>query len=317
MKTHLPAVHINGEDVETPTLLNNVGDTPLIKLERISSHLPQSVILYAKAEWFNPSGSVKDRPAAAILMAAISEGQLTKDKILLDSTSGNMGISYAMFAASLGYRVHLAIPANASRQRQVILEILGAELTKTDPLEGSDGSRWAAEEIAASSPERYYYADQYRNPNNWKAHYGTTGPEILTQTQRAITHFVAGLGTSGTMMGAGQYLKEENTNIQLIAVQPDGPFHGLEGLKDMDTSPNPEIYEPRLPDQVRRITTEAAYAMVKRLAKEEGLLVGISAGAAAQAALDLAGEIDSGMIVVIFPDSAYKYLDLDFWNVET
>jgi cysteine synthase B len=249
-----------------------------------------------------------------MLRRAMADGWLNNDKVLLDSTSGNMGISFAMFAASLGLKLHLAIPSNASEQRFSILNIFGAEITKTDPLEGSDGARLVAKEMAAQEPDRFYFADQYKNPNNWKAHYASTGPEILTQSRGAVTHFVAGLGTSGTMMGTGLYMKEQKPGIRLIAVQPQSPLHGLEGLKDMQTSPHPEIYNPSLPDEVRFVSTEAAYTMVTRLAKEEGLLVGVSAGAAAHAAIEMAKELESGMIVAIFPDSGYKYLDLGFWN---
>jgi cysteine synthase B len=314
MENNVVAIPAVRDEIVEASLLREVGSTPLIKLTRITSDLPTSVSVYAKAEWYNPSGSVKDRPAANMLRRAMADGWLNNDKVLLDSTSGNMGISFAMFAASLGLKLHLAIPSNASEQRFSILNIFGAEITKTDPLEGSDGARLVAKEMAAQEPDRFYFADQYKNPNNWKAHYASTGPEILTQSRGAVTHFVAGLGTSGTMMGTGLYMKEQKPGIRLIAVQPQSPLHGLEGLKDMQTSPHPEIYNPSLPDEVRFVSTEAAYTMVTRLAKEEGLLVGVSAGAAAHAAIEMAKELESGMIVVIFPDSGYKYLDLGFWN---
>lgn len=308
-----PLVNVRNHPTST-TLIASVGETPLLELTRIPAGLPETVRIFAKAEWFNPSGSVKDRPAAQILLKAIANGDLNDGRELLDSTSGNMGISYAMFAASMGRTVHLAIPSNASRERMIILKMLGAEITLTDPLEGSDGARVVAAEMAARNPERYFFADQYRNAENWRAHYETTGPEIASQTNLKVTHFIAGLGTSGTMMGTGRYLKERNKSVQLIAAQPDGPLHGLEGLKDMQSSPLPEIYDPSFHDEIRTCSTEAAYRMTRRLAQEEGLLVGVSSGAAASVALEVAHEIDEGLIVVVFPDSAYKYLDLSFWN---
>jgi cysteine synthase B len=272
------------------------------------------VEIYVKAEWHNPGGSVKDRPAAAIIRYANANGLFASNRKLLDSTSGNMGISYATLAASLGIGVHLAIPANASEDRLSILRALGAELTLTDPLEGSDGARLVAAEIAAQYPSQYYYADQYQNRENWHSHYLTTGPEILQQSEGRVTHFVAGLGTSGTLMGTGRYLKENLPEINLIAVQPDGPLHGLEGLKHMDSSPIPEIYDSELPSLQLNVSTEEAYARARQLAREEGLLVGVSSGAAVSAALDIAKDLEQGVIVVLLPDSASKYFDLDFWR---
>jgi cysteine synthase B len=298
------------------SLLDQVGNTPLIPLQRIGDGLSDSVAIYVKTEWHNPGGSVKDRPAAAILRHAIALGQLDGDLRLLDSTSGNMGISYAMLAASLGIKVHLAIPANASKDRMSILRALGAELTLTDPLEGSDGARNVAAEMASRNPDRYYFADQYSNPMNWKSHYWTTGPEILRQTDGHLTHFVAGLGTSGTMMGTGRFLKETLPDINLVAVQPESPLHGLEGLKHMASSPLPGIYDPEVPDMQIDISTEDAYEISRQLAREEGLLVGVSASAAVSAALLLGREIEKGVIVVLLPDSGSKYLDLDFWKGE-
>jgi cysteine synthase B len=278
--------------------------------------LPDTVEIYVKAEWHNPSGSVKDRPAAAILKDAIAQGYLDNGKHLLDSTSGNMGISYATLAVTLGIKVHLAIPANASLERISILRALGAELTLTDPMEGSDGARLVAEEIAESYPDRYYFADQYNNPMNWKSHYQTTGPELVHQTGGHLTHFVAGLGTSGTMMGTGRFLVENIPGINLVAVQPDSPLHGLEGLKHMASSPLPGIYDPGFAHRQIDVSTEDAYQISRRLAREEGLLVGISAGSAVSAAIELGKEIEAGQIVVILPDSASKYLNLDYWTTE-
>lgn len=296
------------------SLINQVGNTPLIPLRHNGAELSDAVEIYVKAEWHNPGGSVKDRPAAAIIRHGIANGLIASNRQLLDSTSGNMGISYATLAASLGIGVHLAIPSNASEDRLSILRALGAELTLTDALEGSDGARIVAAEIAAQYPNRYYFADQYKNRENWYSHYMTTGPEILQQSAGRVTHFVAGLGTSGTLMGTGRYLKENLPEINLIAVQPDSPLHGLEGLKHMASSPIPEIYDPELPDLQLNVSTEEAYELARQLAREEGLLVGVSAGAAIRAALNVAEGLEQGVIVVLLPDSATKYFDLDFWR---
>jgi cysteine synthase B len=292
-----------------------VGNTPLLPLRRITAHLPPTVKVLAKAEWFNPGGSVKDRPALNILRTAFCEGLLEGGKRLLDSTSGNMGIAYATFGAALGVPVTLALPANASPERMAILRALGAELVLTDPLEGSDGALRVARQMASEHPERYFYANQYDNPANWEAHYFSTGPEIVEQTAGQVTHFVAGLGTSGTLTGVGRYLKAYNPAIRLAAVQPDSPFHGLEGLKHMPTALRPGIFSPQLPDQTIAIESEDAYRMVRRLAREEGLFVGISAGAAALAALRLAETLENGVVVTVFPDAGYKYLsDTALWS---
>ncbi|MCL4561660.1 MAG: cysteine synthase family protein [Chloroflexi bacterium] len=294
-------------------MTSRVGNTPLLPLLKIGRELPEGVKLYAKAEWFNPGGSVKDRPALNILRRAIEEGHLRSGVRLLDSTSGNMGISYATFANALDIPVTLTMPANASRERMVLLRALGAELILTDPTEGSDGALREARRLAKDT-ERYYYANQYDNPANWQAHYLTTGPEIAHQSGGEITHFVAGLGTTGTLVGTGRYLKEYNPAIQIVAVQPDSAFHGLEGLKHMPTAIRPAIFDAGLADQTVTVDTESAYTMVKRLAREEGLLVGISSGAAAAAALNIAVELNVGVVVTIFPDSAYKYLSDHFWE---
>jgi S-sulfo-L-cysteine synthase (O-acetyl-L-serine-dependent) len=293
----------------------HVGNTPLVPLQRITSHLSPGVQVLAKAEWFNPGGSVKDRPALNILRTALAEGKLAPGKRLLDSTSGNMGIAYATLGAAMGIPVTLALPANASAERIAILRALGAELILTDPLEGSDGAIQVARALAEEQPARYYYANQYDNPANWQAHYLATGPEILQQTCRQVTHFVAGMGTSGTLMGAGRFMREYNPQIQLVAMQPASPFHGLEGLKHLATAIQPAIYDPALPDRTLEIETEEAYAMVRRLAREEGLFTGISSGAAALAALRLAEELDDGVVVAVFPDAGYKYLsDRALWQ---
>jgi cysteine synthase B len=297
-----------------PGLLSLIGETPLLRLERISAHLAPGVSLVAKAEWFNPGGSVKDRPAAAILQHALDAGLLGQGRTLLDSTSGNMGISYATLATSLGLRVCLAVPANASPERLAILRAHGVELHLTDPTEGSDGARRVAAELARQEPNRFYFADQYGNPANWQSHYHTTGPEILRQTRGQVTHFVAGLGTTGTMTGVGRFLRQAVPDVRLVAVQPDGPMHGLEGLKHLPTALVPEIYDPHLADETVVVDTEAAYAMARRLARLEGLLVGVSAAAAADAALRVAERLETGTVVVIFPDSGLKYLGAPFWS---
>ncbi len=271
--------------------------------------------MLAKAEWFNPGGSVKDRPALSIIRSAIQRGELTSGRRLLDSTSGNMGIAYATFGATMGVRVTLVLPANASPERIAILRALGADLVMTDPSEGSDGAARMARKMAEENPGRYYYANQYDNPANWQAHYQTTGPEIVSQTGGAVTHFVAGLGTSGTLTGAGRFMREYNPGIEIIAVQPDRPMHGLEGLKHMPTAIKPAIYDPTFPDSIVTVETEAAYEMVRKLAGEEGLFVGISSGAAAVAALEVASQLEDGTVVTLFPDAGYKYLsDKGLWG---
>lgn len=291
-----------------------VGNTPLLPLRRVPEGISPDVQIYAKAEWFNPGGSVKDRPALNILKKALAEERLSGGKRLLDSTSGNMGIAYATFGASMGVGVTLAIPGNASPERLATLKALGAELILTDPLEGSDGAFRVAWRMAEEHPERYFYADQYNNPANWQAHYLTTGPEILQQTGGRVTHFVAGLGTSGTLMGTARYLREYNPDIEIIAVQPDDAFHGLEGLKHMPSAIQPGIYDPSFPDRSLGISTEAAYAMTRNLARREGMFAGISSGAAAAAALQVAFELDEGLVVTVFPDAGYKYLSEKFWE---
>ncbi len=294
-------------------LLSRIGETPLIPLVKISQEFP-GVDLLVKAEWFNPGGSVKDRAAASIIAEAERTGQLHRGRILLDATSGNTGVAYAMIGAAKGYRVKLCVPANASREVLQTIRAFGAELVLTSPLEGSDGAIREAQRLAALDPQNHFYANQYGNPANWQAHYRTTGPEIWEQTGGEVTHLVAGLGTSGTFMGVGQFLKEQNQAIRLVSVQPDSSLHGLEGLKHMPTSIVPGIYDSTLADQNLEIETEEAYRLVKRLATEEGLLVGISSGAALAAGLRLASELKQGSIVMIFPDGGSRYLDEPFWK---
>jgi cysteine synthase B len=299
--------------VTTPPALGietHVGNTPLLPLRTISSRMP----VYAKAEWFNPGGSVKDRPALNIIRAALAAGDLPAGRRLLDSTSGNMGIAYATLAGAFDIQVTLVIPANASPERLTILNALGVELVLSDPLEGTDGAIQVARSMAAENPAKYFYADQYNNPANWQAHYLTTGPEIVEQAGSGVSHFVAGLGTSGTLMGIGRYLRQYNPAVQIIGVQPDAAFHGLEGLKHMPTAIQPGIYDQSFPDRILEVPTEAAYEMTLRLARQEGLFVGVSSGAAAVAAQEIAAELNQGLVVTIFPDSGYKYLSESFWE---
>jgi cysteine synthase B len=295
-----------------------IGNTPMLGFRRITAHLPENIKIYAKAEWANPGGSVKDRAASNIIAQAEKDGRLTPNKIILDSTSGNTGIAYAMIGAAKGYRVKLFLPENASPERIKILQAYGADLVFTDAMEGSDGAILAVRELAAKEPDRYFYADQYNNPANWQAHYNTTGVEIWEQTNGRITHFVAGLGTSGTFMGTSRRLKDYNPQIQAISAQPDTPFHGIEGWKHMATAIKPGIYDGNFADRDYGISTEETYTMARRLAREEGFLVGISAAAAMVGALRVANELaDShqpGVIVTLFPDNAYKYLSETFWT---
>jgi S-sulfo-L-cysteine synthase (O-acetyl-L-serine-dependent) len=292
-----------------------IGRTPLVRLHQFERETP-GVELYAKAEWQNPGGSVKDRAAARMILDGEAKGRLTAGKTILDATSGNTGIAYAMVGAARGYKVKLCVPENASQERKMILRALGADLVLTNPLDGSDGAIREARRLYAEDPGRYFYPDQYSNDANWQAHYDTTAPEIIEQTSGRLTHFVAGLGTSGTFVGTGRRLRKFNPAIKLISFQPDSPFHGLEGLKHMETAIVPGIYDPALADQDLRIDTERAYRMVRRLAREEGLLAGISSGAAVAAMLDVAKRIDSGIVVTVFPDGAEKYLSESFWNVD-
>jgi len=298
------------------TLLDLVGNTPLVRLTAVTAGLPEGVTVSGKAEMFNPGGSVKDRPGLAMIRDGIARGLLTPGKTILDATSGNTGIAYAMVGAALGYPVELCMPRNASEERKRILRAYGASFVLTDPAEGSDGAIREARRRYAADPERYFYPDQYNNDANWRAHYETTAPEIWEQTGGAVTHFVAGLGTSGTFMGVGRRLRELNPAIELIAMQPDGPFHGLEGLKHMGTAIVPGIFDADLADQNLTVSTEEAHAMVKRLAREEGLMVGISAAANVVAALRVAEHLDAGTVVTIFCDGADKYLSESFWEDE-
>jgi S-sulfo-L-cysteine synthase (O-acetyl-L-serine-dependent) len=297
------------------TVLDMIGRTPLVRLNRFEVETP-GVELYAKAEWQNPGGSVKDRAAARMILDGEASGALTSKKTILDATSGNTGIAYAMVGAARGYKVKLCVPENASSERKLILRALGAELVLTSPLESTDGAIREARRLYQSDPDRYFYPDQYNNDANWKAHYDTTAPEIIEQTSGRLTHFVAGLGTSGTFVGTARRLRKFNPAIKMISFQPDSPFHGLEGLKHMDSAIVPGIYDPTLADEDLRIGTERAYRMVRRLAREEGLLAGISSGAAVAAMLDVAQRLDRGVVVTVFPDGAEKYLTESFWTID-
>ncbi|HXA04446.1 MAG TPA: cysteine synthase family protein [Bryobacteraceae bacterium] len=302
---------------ERTDILSRIGNTPLLRLARIAAELP-GIEIYAKAEYFNPGGSVKDRAALHMILDGERTGLLTPDRVILDSTSGNTGIAYAMIAAVKGYRVLLCLPANASMERKRILKAYGAEVVLTDPAEGSDGAIRKCREMYESDPSRYYYPDQYNNPANWKAHFETTGPEILEQTGGRITHFVAGLGTSGTFTGVTRRLRRDMPGVKCYSAQPASGFHGIEGLKYMPTAIVPGIYDETLADGNLWLETEDAYRMVRRLARDEGLLVGISSGANVVAALRLGREVyDAGqtaVIVTIFSDSADKYLSEQFWD---
>jgi len=289
-----------------------VGRTPLVRLAAFEPRA--GVELYAKLESRNPGGSVKDRAALAMIEDGERRGALGPGRILLDATSGNTGIAYAMIAATRGYRVRLCVPANVTAERLALLRAYGAELVLTDPMEGTDGAIREARRLYAQEPGRYFYPDQYNNPANWRAHYQTTAREIIEQTGGRLTHFVAGLGTSGTFVGTSRRLREWRASVRCISIQPDSPLHGLEGLKHMATAIVPGIYDSSLADEDRRVSTEDAYAMTRRLAREAGLLVGPSSGAALQASVDVARDLTGAVVVAIFPDGGERYLTERFWN---
>jgi cysteine synthase B len=311
-----------GQDEQTAVtsrgqrLTDLIGNTPLLRFRSLEPHA--GVEIYGKAEWANPGGSVKDRAALAMIEAGERSGMLTKDRVILDATSGNTGIAYAMIGAARGYRVKLCVPASASPERQKILRAYGVELVLTDAGDGSDGAIRKVRELYAADPEQYFYPDQYNNPENWRAHFRTTGAEIWQQTGGRVTHFVAGLGTSGTFVGTTRRLKEYNPAIQAISVQPDSPFNGLEGLKHMETAIVPGIYDALLADVDARVETEEAYRMVRRMAREEGMLLGVSGGAALAVAERVARDVREQEIVVvaILPDSGNRYLSDRFWDEE-
>jgi len=312
MQEFAPYVKRISLDEGMPSL---VGNTPLLPLVTLTDRSTSQVQVFAKAEWFNPSGSVKDRPAWGIIQHALHQGKILPGMHLLDSTSGNMGIAYATFGSALGIPITLALPSNASPERIKILKALGAELILTDPLEGADGAILVAQQLGEDHPEKYYYANQYDNPENWKSHYKSTGPELVEQTDGKITHFVVGMGTSGTLTGVSRYFSDHFPHVKVIGVQPDSPFNGLEGLKHMPSAIQPGIYDPEAADQIIEIRTEDAYDMVRCLAREEGYFIGISSGAAAVAARQVANELEEGVVVTVFPDAGFKYLsDEELWK---
>jgi cysteine synthase B len=304
--------------MQSRSVVDLIGNTPLLGFNRIFDHL-LPVQIFAKAEWYNPGGSVKDRAALGMIVDGERRGLLTRDKIILDATSGNTGIAYAMIAAERGYKVKLALPKNASPERKQSLLAYGAELVFTDPGEGTDGAQRKVKELFNADPDLYFYPDQYNNDANWRAHYETTGREIWQQTGGRITHFVAGLGTSGTFMGVTRRLKEYNPEITCISMQPDSPLHGLEGMKHMETALVPGIYDAKLADEQIEISTELAHEMVLQLARQEGFLIGPSSGANLVAAMQIAGRLqkegrEDGVVVTICCDSAAKYLSDRWWS---
>ena len=295
------------------SVVDLIGNTPLIKLTKIKDNLSPEIEIYAKAEWFNPGGSVKDRPALWMILDGIRRGKLTPEKIIMDSSSGNTAIAYAMIGAALGFRVELVTPENMNIERKRTLEAFGAKMIFSDSLEGSDGAIKLARKLKAENPDRYFMPDQYNNPANPESHYETTAPEIYQQTQGMITHFLAGIGTSGTLMGTGRRLKEFNPNIKVIAIEPSESLHGLEGLKHMATSIVPGIYDSAFPDEIIQVSTDDSYRVMKELLKKEGILVGHSGGAAVHATLEYAKRLKDGVLVTMLPDGGYRYLSGGLW----
>ena len=318
MSTSIPTTSPSSSAVATAPaaseLVDTIGQTPLLRLDRVAADLPETVTVYAKAEHLNPGGSVKDRPALRMIEQGLKSGAFRRDQTLIDATSGNTGIAYAMIGAAKGLDVTLALPENASEERKKMLRAYGAELILTDPMAGTDGAQKRVKEIVKAEPDRYFYPDQYNNDANWQAHYDGTGTEILAHTDGQVSHFVTGLGTTGTFMGVTRRLKAYDASIQCVSVEPATAMHGLEGLKHMDTALVPGLYDPALADAHRTIETEPAYAMTRRLAREEGLLVGPSAGANVAAALDVARSLDAGVVVTILCDTGTRYLSDDFWE---
>jgi cysteine synthase B len=317
MTSPIPIAPLVRTDAEP--LLATIGNTPLIRLERIPSEFP-GIEIFGKAEYFNPGGSVKDRAARSMVLEGERSGKLNHSRTILDSTSGNTGIAYAMIGANRGYKVKLILPGNASEERKRILKAYGAEMLFSDPGEGSDGAIRLCRKIYMEDPDRYFYPDQYNNPANWKAHFETTGPEIIKQTGGSLTHFVAAMGTSGTFTGTTKRLRRDLPHVKCYSAQPSSGFHGLEGLKHMPTAIKPGFYDEELADGNLWVETEDAYRMVRRLAREEGLLVGISSGCNVHAATVLARELaargETATIVTVLCDSAEKYLSEHFWDEE-
>ncbi len=309
------ATSFRAEEISRGFLEASIGNTPLVRLRSLARDLPDGVEIYAKAEFMNPGGSVKDRAALAMILAGEKNGELTAEKTILDATSGNTGIAYAMLGAARGYPVTLTLPKNASAARKRILKLYGAEIIETDPLQATDGAQVLARKLAAGHPEKYFYPDQYNNEANWKAHYATTAPEIWWQTHGRVTHFVAGLGTTGTFVGTARRLKEFNPDVRTISIQPESPMHGLEGMKHLATAIVPGIYDASVADENQTVSTEEAQVMTRRLAREEGLFVGPSSGANVFAALRLAEKLEGDAVVVtILCDGGGKYMNEEFWN---
>ena len=312
-----PRIRANGatrDAVPAPDVARKIGWTPLLKQPHLSAGLARTVTVYAKGEHLNPGGSVKDRAAWRMMQEGLRTGALHQGKTLIDATSGNTGIAYAMLGAALGLRVTLAMPANASEARKQILQAYGADLILTDPLEGTDGAQRYVRDLVRREPDPYFYPDQYNNDANWQAHFETTGKEILEQTGGRVTHFVAALGTTGTFMGVTRRLKRYDPSIRSFAVQPDSPLHGMEGVKHLETAFVPGIYDPDLVDETLRVSTEEAFGMTRRLVREEGLLVGVSSGANVAATLRLAERLDEGVVVTILCDTGARYLGEPFWT---
>lgn len=309
------ATSFRAEEISKGFLEAAIGNTPLVRLRSVISELPETIEVYGKAEYLNPGGSVKDRAALAMILAGEASGELTREKTIIDATSGNTGIAYAMLGAARGYPVTLVLPKNASAARKRIVKLYGAEIIETDPMGGTDAAQITVRDIAAKNPGKYFYPDQYNNEANWKAHFATTAPEIWWQSHGRVTHFVAGLGTTGTFIGTARRLKEFNRELLAVSVQPESPLHGLEGMKHLDTAIVPGIYDPLIADENVTVSTEDAQAMTRRLAREEGLFVGPSAGANVFASIELAKKLEGdAVIVTILCDGGGKYLHEDFWN---
>ncbi len=305
-----------GGPVLASGILSQIGNTPLLDLNAFAHRcgMPASVGMYAKAEWLNPGGSVKSRAALRIVKEALRSGDLVTGKTLIDSSSGNTGIAYALIGSALGFSVHLVMPGNVSTERKTLARAYGAKIIESDPLEGSDGAIRMVRDLVAANPDRYFYADQYNNPANWQAHFDTTGPEIWRQTRSSVTHFVTGLGTSGTFVGVGRYLKRQCEDIQLIALQPEDELNTIEGLKHMETAIVPGIFDESLVDRYEFVSAELSLALTRRLARETGLFVGLSAGAAVEGAIRIARGIESGVVVTLLPDDGSKYLSLGVFD---
>jgi len=295
-------------------LSTSIGNTPLLRLARIGRDLPSRVQILAKAEWMNPGGSVKDRPAARMIVDGENRGVLGQGRTIIDATSGNTGIAYAMIGAARGYRVKLCVPANTDEGLLATLRAYGAELILTDPAQGMDGATRETQRILSASPEEYFFPDQLNNPANWKAHFDGTANEIWQQTNGLVTHFVAGVGTGGTLVGTGRRLRELNKGVRIVCVQPSSPLHGLEGLRHLPTTIVPRIYDPTLVDETVAVETESAQAMVVRLAREEGVFVGVSAGAAVVAALETAARLERGVVVTVLPEGGRRFIHESFWE---